>query len=292
MPQLTICLLVWLFLSLSARIQTPQVDQLQDTLHQVTENGQAAHLLTNYTYTLKIIKRKTEKNGVTRVESETFEAYAPSTMGRRTTKFVLIKTKENDQPVEAKKLEKERLKAGEKLLKADTEAQKNSAIPAPPVKPGPGVYFTAKINAFIGADYHLRMTTLLSQSEFSEPQTLFLNGREILVLKYCLKPQAQLDKEEQFLRQTTGTISIDRKSLILVEAEGWPVNASLRGDKPVFRYQQTQIKDGFWLPRQVEINCSGYPSLFGKLRQDFAFEFSEYNRFQTEAQEKADASSR
>jgi hypothetical protein len=257
-------------------------------------NGKAARLLSEYTYTLRMAQRKADRKGRITEESETYEAYFPTLKLKGETNFVLIKTKENDRPVTPERLERERQKATERLLKGEEEAQKinkSRGDERAGKQPGGkdagedgeknvGIYF--RMNAgtmFSGVSLDVR--TLLKNCEFDSPRREMIDGREAIALNFRPKPGASFEKEERYLAQSVGTVWIDAADKVLVRVEGWPRAASTRAGNPAFVYEQVRLPDDHWLPRLGRMNCASHTALFGA-SYDFVFEFSNYQHFYSE----------
>jgi len=257
-------------------------------------NGRAAKLLSEYAYTMRMAQRKADRKGRITEESETYEAYFPTLKRKGETKFVLIKTKENDRPVAPERLERERQKATERLLKGEEEAQKvdNSRADEKGGKSAEwqdagedsgkniGIYF--RMNAgtmFSGVSLDVR--TLLKNCDFDSPRHEVIDGREAIALNFRPRPGASFEKEQRYLAQSVGTVWIDAADKILVRVEGWPRAAPTRAGNPAFVYEQVRLPDGHWLPRLGRMNCASHPTLFGA-NYDFVFEFGNYQHFYSE----------
>ncbi len=263
--------------------ETPKPD-LPALVQTALDNGQVVKLLDQYTFTYKITNRRPDGKGGYKVKSETYEAYVPTIGGKRATKFVRIKTRENDVPISPEKLEKERLKAGERLMKAEAEARRATPDPNGPKSSGIGVYFSLYINSFLGRDIALDAKTLLAGCDFTYVKTEMVNGRDAYVLEFRPRNNVRFSDDRAYLTETVGTAWIDAADKILVRAVGYPRTAADRSN-PVFEYRQVRLEDGFWLPLLARLNCAAHKDIFRKMDVDVWAEFSDYKRFTTDAKE-------
>src|SRR5262249_3458130 len=156
---------------------------------------------------------------------------------------------EKGVPLAADKLEKERQKAAENLLKAEAEAQKqnrqNAADFGSLADRTIGAYFEMRLGFLLGSDVRLNIRAILEMCEFSVSRRETLAGREVIVLDYQPPAAAELDKELRYLAQTAGTVWIDAQDKILVRVEGWPRGATARTGRPVFFYEQMRLPEGY-----------------------------------------------
>jgi hypothetical protein len=269
----------------SAPAGSSEVVNIPELIENALGNGNAAKLLSEYTYTLRMAQRSADKKGRITEESETFEAYFPTLKRKGETKFVLIKTRENDRPVPPEKLERERQKATERLLKAEDEAQRQQTDEknrAGGDEKSVGVYFRINAGSFFSS-ISLDVRTLMKSCEFDSPRREIIEGRKAVALSFRPKAGASFEKEERYLAQSAGTIWIDAADKVLVRVEGWPRTASARSGNPAFVYEQTRLPDGHWLPRLGRMNGVAHSALLGS-KYDFVFEFNNYQRFWSEIQ--------
>jgi hypothetical protein len=202
------------------------------------------------------------------------------------TRSVLLPVTEKGVPIPAEKLEKERQKAAERLLKAEAESQKqnrqNVVGDWSLADRAIGAYFEMRLGFFIGSDVRLNIRALLAACEFGALRRETFAGREVIVLDYQPPAAEEFEKDLRYLAQTVGTVWIDAQDKILVRAEGWPRRSAAHLGKPVFFYEQMRLPEGYWLPRLAQLNGAAHHAIFGKLDKDFTFEFSDYKRFGSE----------
>lgn len=251
-------------------------------------NGRNASLMTEYTYNWKITQRGTNRKGEFKDEFSMYETYVPTLKSKGSTKFVLIQTHEKSQPLPPDKIEKERQKAGERLAKAEIENQKGNAKEAAAEnekhKLLPGVYFDANVNFGLTKNIKISPQTILKQCLFENLREDFLSGRPSLKLDFRPAPAAVFEKDEKFLAQTQGTIWIDRADRLVVKIEGRKLNAS-PNDEMVFFYQSIRVPEGKWLPERIQFNGMKNKDFFSGMDADMIFEWLDYKRFATEAED-------
>lgn len=262
--------------------QTPDVPAL---IKAAAENGRKSKLLAEYTYIWRT-QQTEEKKGKHKQSSITYEAYMPTLKNKGTTRFVMIKTKQDDQPLPPDKLEKERQRGIERLMKAEEDAQQiNRQHQEEPPANSIGVYFSLSVNRLFGGDVALNIKTILQSCDFNSLRQETIDGRPAIALDFRPKPDAKFEKEEAFLAQSVGTIWIDAKDKIVARVEGWPNKSSERKAQPAFVYKQMRLDDGVWLPSSIQINGLTYRELFGKLNTDYLSDFTDYKRFGSEVKD-------
>src|SRR6185369_12270381 len=90
----------------------------------------AGDMLVEYTYTTTVKSRSKDKKGLIKEESTTYEVYIPTLKEGMRARGILLETAHNGVPVSEKDLEKERMKAGERLEKEDKKiSEKSSPVP-------------------------------------------------------------------------------------------------------------------------------------------------------------------
>src|SRR5947209_826649 len=87
----------------------------------------AGDMLNEYTYVMKSQKREKDKKGQFKEETKTYEVYIPTLKGGTRARGILLMTSQNGVPVPPNELEKERLRAGERLEKEENEIARRTA---------------------------------------------------------------------------------------------------------------------------------------------------------------------
>jgi len=285
-----------------ARSLTGQPGDMSGLLKQCICKG-TSKLITEYTYQLEMSKHRKNRRGEIEKFSEVYEVYVPPLKKDRLTQQIMVTTSRDGKPVSAKDLEKERLRAGEKLEKAEKEAQgQQTESPSflawcsgnSPI----GTYFTFVIAA--GAmERKLRFTPLsiLRSCTFDSPRYEDLNGRRMIALTFKPREGFEYAAEDRYLSKLMGTIWIDAEEKIAARIEAWPVSGdslegSIKAHKAlgkgaVITYEQVRLPEGVWMPKRIELNTNSYSHLFGRYYYDNTCVFTDYKRFTTSVEEVA-----
>lgn len=284
-PILFLCLCCWA-LPIKGQVSA---DELATLIKDCQANGRNASLMSEYTYYWKIRQRGTSKSGAFKDEFSMYETYVPTLKSKGSTKFVLIQTHEKSQPLPPDKVEKERQKAGERLAKAETEIQEKKTSARATAedekqKGLPGIYFEANVNFGLAKSVKLSPQTILKQCAFENLREELLNGRPSFKLDFRPATSAVFEKDEKFLAQAQGTIWIDQADRIVVKIEGRKLTAK-PNDELFFLYQSIRVPEGKWLPAQVQFNGTKDKEFFNGMNGDMIFEWLDYKRFVTDAED-------
>lgn len=271
-----------------ALMQSPTLD-ISQLIKDCQANGQNGSLMTEYTYNWKITQRGTNGKGVYKDEYALYETYVPTLKNKGTTKFVLIQTHEKSQPLPLEKIEKERQKAGERLARAEAENQRENTKEIPSNDENrrllPGVYFDANVNFGLTKNVKLSPQTILKQCVFDNPREEMLNSRPVIKLDFRPSATAVFEKDQQFLARARGTLWIDKTDRIVVKIEGRKLDTKPNDDEVVFLYQSIRTPEGKWLPQRVQFNGSKNKEFFNGMGGDMIFEWLDYKRFVTDAED-------
>lgn len=277
--------LPWLLSGTAAARQREDSINVSSLIRDALEHGKGNKLLTEYTYLMRLGERRTNKKGEATEVVEVYESYIPTLKTQGNTAAVLLQITEKGVPLSAEKIEKERQKTAERLLKAEADARKhNSRVPNEALR-SKGAYFTIRLGQFFRRDLRIDVRALLQDCDFSQARRETLNGRAVIALDFAPPPDVRFDSELQYVSRLTGTVWIDAEERILTRLEGWPRDAGNRSGRAALFYEQMQLPDGYWLPRRAELNCATHPAVFGKLGVDYTVEFTDYKRFGAEAQD-------
>lgn len=297
-----LCVFVGLSFAQAALAQTPAPRQavssdLEQLVQDASRNGKGAKLfVAEYTHTQTITERIADKQGKVKEESETWEAFMPTLKYRKKpTRWVRVKVKENGVALPADKIEKERLKAGERLQAAEEETQKLMAKGTPPpddtdsVADAKGAYFNLTLQRPFGK-LEFNVHTLLAAADFTPQAPVVLAGRETVVLSFKPKANLKLAGTQDYLAQLTGTVWIDRADRIVVRVEGWPLNVADRSGRPAIFYEMERVPGDKWLPRKLALNGMQHKALFGGFNKEVEAVLTDYQRFDAEVKDvKIDA---
>jgi len=262
----------------------------------------AGDMMNEYTYVLKFAKREKDKKGQVKEETRTFEVYIPTLKSGMHVRGILLLTSHDDVPVPPAELEKERLRAGERLEKEEQKIAR-SATPRPEANTGHaagmlplGMYGRMGINpGMLGikrGGAALDLHTFLRECELALLRREQHDGREMLVFSFTPRRAAPFNDYEKYIARLSGTIWIDAKDRIVTRLAGWGPGAegaqhadaaSPSGVKPPAVYvEMMRLNEGVWLPRVMRLNGADYPGLFDHVSQDSTFTYSQYQRFYTE----------
>ncbi|MBI3425049.1 MAG: hypothetical protein HY011_19100 [Acidobacteria bacterium] len=280
---------LWLALAVGAQTAAPEAVDIDALLKDTLAHGKGDKLLSEYTYILRWHERRTDKQGAVKEVFELYESYIPTLKRQGNTSAVMLKLTEHGVPLPPEKVEKERQKAAERLLKAETESQKYNSRAQEEESRSKGAYFTIRVGRSFGADVQLNVRALLEGCEFGNARRTLLDGRETISLEFRSMTGVQFSGELRYLAQLSGTVWIDAAERVLMRVEGWPRDLAVRSGKPALLYEQMPLPDGYWLPRQAQLNGDTYRAFFeragNRLGVDYSFEFADFKRFGTETQD-------
>lgn len=243
----------------------------------------------DYSYVLKSVKRETEDKSQIKEESIVYEVFLPVLPNGTRGRGVLLVTNRNGVPVPPQELEKERLRAGERLEKQEkriassptsqtqTAANRNGMLPV-------GSYETF---GFGGGKAVVNVHTFLTNCELTLIRREQNEGREMLVFTFTPQPGAQFKDNERYIAQLKGEIWIDVQDRIVARLVGWPQTATQLNEKdPAVYFEMIRLPAGVWLPLETRINGTDYPGLFNRVTFYATLKFSEYKRFLTEIKDQ------
>ena len=264
--------------------QTEKTDLTAEALIEAAlENGAGSHLMSEYTYRLKITQRQMLRGAPT-IGTAVYETYAPTVKIQGETKFVLLKIEENGVSVSARKLHEERQRKSEELARMDEDARQQNAAEATTAEPPPETAKTAYFTIVGPSGIKLGVETILRNSEVKMLRTETVEARATAVLSFLIKPDTELDPFEQWLTKVSGLLWIDLTDKVLIRLSAWAQDDVAQKGKPVARYESRLMPDGQWLPREGQINGLNN-AVFGKLDADLTMVFSKYERFNADIQD-------
>lgn len=255
----------------------------------------AGDMLIEYSYVMNVRSRKKDKPGQIKEDTTAYEVFIPNPRSGMLTRGILLMTSRNGIPVPAAELEKERLKAGERLEKEE-DKMAGTDLPAPdsiaikgmlPL----GMYIHHTINRLSGvriggasvdvADFLLNCNLMLLRRERPD-------GRETLVFRFTPRPNAHFEVNERHATELTGEIWIDTTDRIVTRLLGWPRGPATQpltaspATPPAVYAEMMRLREGIWLPRLVRINGLDYPTLFDHITFDSTWTYSDFIHFSTE----------
>lgn len=257
-------------------------------LLQVTDaNGIALHKrILDYTYKLKKIHRVLNASGNSvHSEEQIFEAYPIHG------EHVLITLSRNG--VQSRTISDERKRAAKLLGEAELKRHSDKPEDKPSGLEPDGYVSAGVTGVYAGKTGYvsINVSTILRSCEFFSPRIEKIGDRNMVVLNYRYRSGSKLAANHAYIVGLVGTIWIDQSDKVLTRLEGWPssaaafdlVQSTAPRDEAALVYQQVRQPDGIWVPSLIRMNAGGRTDLFDGLNWDVTFEFSNYQHFNTQA---------
>jgi hypothetical protein len=270
-------------------------------------------MLVNYTYVMNTQQRGKDKKGRIGEESTTYEVFIPVLKGGMRTTGILLVTHRNGFPVPREELEKERLRAGQRLEKEEERLKVKAGAAAPrkasaqittgllPV----GMYTSTSISSpthgFRKGGATLAVNDFLRTSKLTFLRRAEREGRESLVFRFDPRPEVEFDVGEKYMARLTGEIWIDTSDRIVTRLVGWPQvsdpantlpkpkagAAEPNGGErpPAVSVEMVRLRIGTWLPRELRLNGLDYPTLFDRITYDSTWTYRNYIHFFAEVRD-------
>jgi hypothetical protein len=248
--------------------------------------GAAMHLrLPEYTYIQTRLSRELDKRGELVERVSAYEAYPIIVLGNR--RHVISLISEDGAPVSPKRLKKERQQAAKEIEAAERESALHaSGAPAA----GAEKYVSAGIGVSQAGDgVWVGVSQFLRRCRFGAPRYDRLADRDMIALNIRSCAGNVSDPREQYMARMAGVVWIDSADKVVARLEAWPGRAETEREIPsappdaeTIVYEQTRLPDGLWVPKRIRLNAIGKGALFNGTDKDLTFEFSHYQRFNTE----------
>jgi tetratricopeptide (TPR) repeat protein len=249
-------------------------------------NGGAMHRhLLDFTYKLKKTRRVLDRHGKSiSAQEQIFEAFPIRG------EHVLIKLSTDGLP--SRTLADDRNHAAKQLEEAERARQSATAS----TKEIKDDYVSAGVSGIYAGKpgyVSISLSELLRAVEFFSPRSEMVNDRATLVLNFRPRSGLNLQPHHLYIGKLVGTVWIDEVDKTVARLEGWPASEAAfdliqaiapRQDAALI-YQQVRQPNGMWFPAQISLNANGRPSLFSGLNWEVVFEFSDYQQFNTQADE-------
>jgi hypothetical protein len=251
----------------------------------------AGDMLSDFTYVVDSVEREKDKKGRVKEERVTYEVFIPTLKSGARTRGVKVVTSRNGVPVPAAELEKERLRAAERIEKEEAKIERENPAPAD-VNPVPvtgmmplGTYGRTGINR--SALGRRRGGVLLAIHTFLRTCELTFvrrdsTDREALVFSFTPRPNAQFTEDDKYIAQLTGEIWIDVQDRIVTRLSGRPLGTPPEQPPAVYVEMMRLPQHSVWLLRMNRINGADYPTLFDHITNDSTSTHSNYIRFSAE----------
>jgi hypothetical protein len=293
------CAVIFVAFSNSVFAQTDKIDipQLLKEARQKTDENWRTMLenYPNYTYKWRRVWRAADKKGKVEEKSDAFEIFMPLKCGDKKCRTVSILFEENGKLVSAEKLEKERIKAGEKLekLENDKDAQ---GYPRKLDYPSDWMRFAHfKRRPFSDeTEIIVKMDgqEILEKCEFFSPEREQINGREAISLKFRPRADAVFSAKTNYLLNAEGKIWIDAGDKVIFRLLIWQKGTKFENETSDYLleqaaavYDMTRTREAVWYFRFAEFRGLKNSSLFGAMKDDFSIEHFDYHFFKTEIKE-------
>jgi hypothetical protein len=250
--------------------------------------GTAMHLrLPEYTYLQTRLSRELDQRGKMVERASAYEAYPIIVLGHQ--RHVISLISEGGAPVSPKRMKKERQQAAKEIETAEREsAIQVSGAPAG----GAEKYIAAGIGVSQAGDgVWIGVSQFLRQCRFGEPRYARLADRDMISLNIQSCAGDVGDPREQYLARMAGVVWIDAVDKVVARLEAWPESetmpevASATRNAETIVYEQMRLPNGLWFPKRIRLNAIGKAELFNGTDKDMTFEFSHYQRFNTEVKD-------
>ncbi|HEU0177478.1 MAG TPA: hypothetical protein VFV58_24710 [Blastocatellia bacterium] len=250
--------------------------------------GAAMHLrLPEYTYIQTRLSRELDQRGKMVERVSAYEAYPVKVLGTR--RHVISLISEDRAPISPKRLKKEREQAAKEMETAERESalQVDGAPTADADK-----YVTAGIGVSQAGDgVWIGVSQFLRQCRFGAPRYDRLGDRDVIALDIHPCAGDVSDPRERYLTRMAGVVWIDAADKVVARLEAWPASETERTppsthpDAETLVYEQMRLPNGLWVPKRIRLNAIGKSTLFNGTDKDMTFEFSQYQRFNTEVKD-------
>lgn len=261
------------------QISNEPLPDIPALLKAVDENEEKVErILDNYAYTEVSTRREIDKDGKVKETSETEELSFYK--GRRIRRLIAkngqpLSTR--DQEREDREVEKRVKKIEEELAEIEKGKQRGDSK-----RPGDD-------------DRRASISGLFRASKLINPRRERFRGRDVIVFDFEPNPDYKGTKGiEKFGGKTAGAMWIapDDKQVVRVEARliesfkiGGGLLASLK-EGSTFVLEAARINEEIWLPASVEVNVAVRAFLFIGLNFNQSVRYSDYKRFNVEAEKE------
>jgi hypothetical protein len=269
---------------------------LQESIRKSNQNWETmSRHYYNYTFKWRRAVRKMEREGKLLEESELYEVFIPTARcWTKDCRRAVVLLEENGKPLPAERIERERLKVGRKLEKAERDEGKQSGASAlAPVNPN-WMRFYVHFKEFAGKGAHVVLDgqEILEKCDFSRARRERIAGREMIALDFRPRAGAAFAETTAYMTRAEGRIWIDAEDKVFTRLAVWPQGAKLdetvNSDEVLKRaalgYDLVRTKEGVWFFSFGRINGAQFPDLFPKLKRNFSIEQFNYINFRVEVE--------
>jgi hypothetical protein len=246
----------------------------------------------NYTYKWRKTWREADKNGKTEEKSELAEIYIPSKCKAKKCRSVAIMLEENGKAIAAEKIEKARVKAGEKLEKMESDKDAET-LPLKRDYPLNWMRFAYYIRRSFEQEPEIIVKIdgqeILEKCEFFSPAREKINGREAISLKFRPLAGAVFEPQSAYMQNAEGKIWIDAEDKVFVRLLIWQKGKQFETETSEYLlgqaaavYDMTRTAEGIWFMRVGEFRGLKNQAFFARLKNDFSIENFDFHFFKTE----------
>lgn len=246
----------------------------------------------NYSYKWRRTWRAADKKGTVTERSDLYEIFLPLKCRDTKCRAVSILLAEDGKAVSAEKIEKERIKAGEKLekLENDSEAQAYPRRREFPLEWMRFSFFRRRpLSDEIDIIVKIDGQEILEKCEFFSLAHELVNGREAISLKFRPRADAVFSKETNYVKNSEGKIWIDVADKVIFRLAVWQKGTKFDSDasdhllgKAAAVYDMTRTAEGLWFFRFGEFRGLKNSSFLTEMKDDFSIENFDYRFFKTE----------
>jgi hypothetical protein len=246
----------------------------------------------DYTFKWRKIWREADKEGKVKEKSELAELFYPSKCRVKKCRSVNIELEKDGKPVSAEKIERERIKTGEKLERQENEKEAQT-LPLKRDYPLNWMRFAYYIHRPFESEPKIIIKIdgqeILEKCEFYSPERERVNGREAISLKFRPRSDAAFDEESKYARAVEGKIWIDAEDKVFFRLLMWQKETKFEKEtsdylfeNAALAYDLTRTKEGIWFHRLGRIDGLKNPFLAPQMKGDFSIENFDHHYFQTE----------
>lgn len=267
-----ICLFSSGFAQTGSSLQTVDLDISKWLAESLLKNNQA-HFRVISDYTYKLRRTITKQNG--EKSSTLFELYFPSRFNNKGgTRSVTITLEENGIALPAKKIEKQRREAAEKLEKiANASNVKSASLEERREK---GVPLDWSFNVSVG------LASFLQVCEFHMPLREIVDGQETISLSFDKCDGGKLAVDKSYMANIEGKIWFDALEKVPVRLEAWQKTSPSMTPKTLILFTQKRIAEAVWFPDLIRVEGTGNEAVFPNLKINWQYEFFDFKLPQTE----------
>ena len=246
----------------------------------------------SYTYKRREIWREGKKDGKVVEKSELVEFFFPSKCRVRKCYPVEITLEKDGKQISAEKIEKERIKAGEKLERIENNKQAQTPLLKLDT-PTHWMFFYYALRRPFNSEPKLLIKIdgkeILEKCEFYSPEREQINGREATSLKFRPRSDATFSKETNYSQNVEGKIWIDTADKVIFRLLMWQKGTKFEKETSDYllenvplAYDMTRVKEGIWFFHLGRIDALKNPFISAEMKTDLIIENFDYHYFQIE----------